>query len=113
MIATVVWVTAHHLPDDVEFVRVTPDFDERSVPAGLLGAHRVADGVWGRLVVRSGSIEVVFDGVADGRHLVTAGGAQVLPPAARHHVELIGPVRFAVEFHRERSSDQPVDTVSG
>ncbi len=105
-------VTANLLPDDVEFVRVTPDFDQRSVPAGLLGSHRVADGVWGRLVVRSGSIEVVFDGVADGRHVVTAGGTRVLPPGARHHVELVGPVRFAVEFHRAPSPDQPVDTVT-
>ncbi|MCB0991196.1 MAG: DUF1971 domain-containing protein, partial [Acidimicrobiales bacterium] len=41
------------LPDGLEHVRTTDIFDNDTVPAGLLRAHRVADGVWGRLVVHS------------------------------------------------------------
>lgn len=88
------------LPDEAEFVRSTPDFDEHSVPAGLLAAHRVADGVWGRLVVSDGSIVVVFEDDPAWRYSIAAGSSQVLPPGVRHHVEIVGPVQFAVEFHR-------------
>lgn len=88
------------LPDEAVFVRSTPDFDEHSVPAGLLAAHRVADGVWGRLVVRDGSIVIVFEDDPEWRYSIAAGSSQVLPPGARHHVEIVGPVQFAVEFHR-------------
>ena len=37
------------LPDGLEHVRTTDVFDNTTVPAGLLRAHRVADGVWGRV----------------------------------------------------------------
>ena len=90
------------LPVGLELARSTPEFDEQSVPAGLLAAHRVADDVWGRLVVTSGSLRFVFgDAVAGsaGRTIV-AGEHQVIPPARAHHVELVGPVGFHVEFHR-------------
>ena len=70
-------MTVDELPDGAVFVRVTPDFDERTVPAGLRSAHRVADGVWGRLVVRSGTLDVVFEDAAHVRHAVAAGGAKV------------------------------------
>jgi tellurite resistance-related uncharacterized protein len=95
------------LPDEAEFVRVTPDYDEHSVPAGLLAAHRVADGVWGRLVVRDGSIVIVFEDDPEWRYSIAAGSSQVLPPGARHHVEIVGPVQFAVEFHRAAAESGP------
>jgi tellurite resistance-related uncharacterized protein len=93
---------ALELPDGVEWTRSTPDFDEQSVPAGLLAAHRVADGVWGRLVVTSGAVRFVFEDVVGGStgRTVVAGRHQVIPPARAHHIELIGPVGFHVEFHR-------------
>ncbi len=87
-------------PDGLQLVRITPEFDEHTVPAGLLAAHRIASGVWGRLLVRSGSIRFVFEEHPDRPVVVAAGDRQVIPPAIPHHVELIGPVRFVVEFHR-------------
>jgi hypothetical protein len=36
---------------------------------------------------------------------VGTGQSVVLPPGARHHVELDGPVVFAVEFHRPPQGD--------
>ncbi len=106
-------MTVDELPEDAVFVRVTPDFDEHTVPAGLRSAHRVADGVWGRLVVRAGALGLVFEDNAHEHHVVAAGGTKVLPPGARHHVELIGPVRFAIEFHRIPSDAASADTVTG
>ncbi len=87
-------------PDRLRLVRTTPEFDETTVPAGLLAAHRIAEGVWGRLTVRSGSLRFVFESRPDVGRTVGSGEHQVIPPSEPHHVEMIGPVRFAVEFHR-------------
>ena len=92
------------LPGGLELARTTDVFDEDSVPAGLARAHRVAEGVWGRLVVHDGSIGFRFED--DDRLLIAAVGEPiVIPPARRHHVEPIGPVRFVVEFHRPVEED--------
>ena len=90
------------LPDGLELARTTPTFDETNVPAGLLAAHQVAEGVWGRLVVHTGSLTFRFDDEPDTPLRVAAGGHVVIPPATPHHVEVDGPVTFAVEFHRRR-----------
>lgn len=69
-------MTLHHaLPSDVEDVRTTDVFDDSHHPAGLLRAHRVAE-------------------------VVSAGESVVIPPAKLHHVEITGPVAFALEFSR-------------
>lgn len=88
------------LPEGLDHVRTTDLFDEATVPAGLLRAHRVADGVWGNLVVRSGTVTFVFDDEPDRPIAVQVGEAVAIPPARQHHVELAGPATFAVEFHR-------------
>lgn len=92
-------VSIGDLPDGVEFVRVTPTFDEHTVPPGLIAAHQVAAGVWGRLVVHSGAVRFVFEGAGE-RHDLTAGDTLAIPPETPHHLELTGAVRLAVEFHR-------------
>ena len=92
------------LPSGFVLDRTTAEFDERSVPAGLLRDHRIAPGVWGRLVVRSGALRFGFGD--DPEFAVTAGESVVIPPQQVHHVAVVGPVRFAIEFHR------PPDTVT-
>ncbi len=89
------------LPPGLELVRTTSVFTESSVPAGLLAAHRVASGVWGRLVVASGAVRFRFEDEEDG-HVITAPGSMVIPPDRPHHLEILGPVRFVLEFHRRR-----------
>lgn len=93
-------MTLPTLPDGLQLVRTTDVFDETTVPAGLRRAHRVADGVWGRLVVHTGSVVFVFDDDPDHPITVAAGEAVAIPPTRQHHVELTGPATFAVEFHR-------------
>lgn len=91
------------MPAGMAVVRTTQEFDPESVPAGLLRAHRIASGVWGRLVVHSGSIGFGFDDqvpIADAR-VIVAGEHQVIPPGRPHHVTLVGDVRFVVEFHTD------------
>ncbi len=88
------------MPDGLELARSTPEFDERTVPAGLLATHRVAVGVWGRLVVSAGSLRFVFEDDEASPGMISAGETQVIPPDRPHHLELDGPVQFRVEFHR-------------
>ena len=93
-------VVPMELPEGLTLARTTPVFDEHTVPAGLLAAHQVAEDVWGRLIVESGELEFVFeDDPSDVRRL-GAGDQQVIPPQRPHHVQVVGAVRFCVEFHR-------------
>jgi tellurite resistance-related uncharacterized protein len=94
------------LPTDVELARTTAELDETTVPDGLLRSHRIAADVWGRLVVRSGSVRFVFEHGGLGTPVtLVAGDRQVIPPDRPHHLEIVGPVRFVVEFHRRRATD--------
>lgn len=88
------------IPDGFILARTTGEFDNDTVPAGLLKAHRVADSVWGRLVVRSGSVGFVFEDNHGAETMVHAGETMVIPPGRLHHVELDGPATFLVEFYR-------------
>ncbi len=88
------------IPAGFELTRATETFDHESVPAGLLRAHRVANDVWGRLVVHSGSVTFVFEDDAANPYLLNAGESVVIPPGRLHHVEPSTTARFAVEFYR-------------
>jgi tellurite resistance-related uncharacterized protein len=95
------------LPAGLEHVRTTDTFDHEHHPAGLRRAHRVADGVWARLVVHTGGLDFTFDDEPDSAVSVTGGGSIVIPPGRLHHVDIAGPVTFALEFHREPHHPRP------
>ncbi len=88
------------LPEGLAVVRTTDTWDERTMPAALRRAHRVAAGSWGRLRVEEGGLrfraqtEPVIDVT------LGAGSWQAIPPEVEHEVEPLGPVRFFVEFVR-------------
>ncbi len=92
--------TVHGLPAGIVLARVTPTFDHHTVPAGLLAAHRVADGTWGRLIVHTGTLTFRFEDDPDHPITVDAGRHVLIPPGRPHHLELDGPVTFAVELYR-------------
>lgn len=97
------------LPEGLEYVRTTDVFDNDSVPAGLLRAHRVAEGVWGQLVMRSGSVRFVFEDTADEPIIAKDNDAVPIPPGRHHHVEFDGPASFVVEFYKIPESAKPVE----
>lgn len=103
------------LPDGLELARTTDVFDETNHPGGLMRAHQVAAGVWGRLLVHSGHVVFVFEDQSDQPRVVAAGESQVIPPERRHHVAFDGPATFAIEFHREpaRGGDRGGRPVEG
>ena len=93
----------HSLPDDAILVRTTVAFDESTVPAGLLRAHRIAEGVWGRLVVQAGTVTFRFEDNEGSPHRMTAGSSIVIPPSKPHHVSLDPAGSFVLEFYRRAS----------
>ncbi len=95
------------LPEGLEHVRTTDVFDQDHHPAGLLRAHQVADGVWGRLLVHSGQLSFVFEDSPGDVMVAAEGDSIVIPPARRHHVVIDGPATFAIEFHREPAAAKP------
>lgn len=92
------------LPEGAKSYRRTRSFDEHTVPAGLLGTHRTAPGVWGRLWVEQGRLWLHFDPPLSERVDVVPGEPAVIPAALSHRVRLSGPVRFSVEFLRVADS---------
>jgi len=91
------------LPDGVQAYKRTATFDQSSVPAGLLQDHSTKEGTWGLLRLETGRLRYV---VTDPRKtpvdvLLTADVPEiVIEPTVVHHVELVGPVEFHVEFYR-------------
>ena len=81
-------------------------FDNDTAPAGLLKAHQVAEGVWARLVMHSGSAGFVFEDTPDELITVADGGNVVIPPQRLHHVVLGEPATFVVEFYRPSAEEE-------
>lgn len=93
------------LPDGATSYRSTATFDEHSVPKGLRNDHTTKDGVWGRLVVEEGVVEIVFAPPLSSTAVGRPGTPIMIPPQLSHHVRLCGPVRFVVEFLRPPPHD--------
>ena len=87
------------IPPDHRLVRTTTEFDESSLPRGLRSSHKVAVGVWGNVVVRSGSIDFLFDDDESTRTTLGPGDSQAIPPERVHHLDVTGPVRLVIEFY--------------
>lgn len=94
------------VPSDFELVRTTNRFTTDTAPRGLLRAHQVAEGVWGRLIVDEGEVGFVFEDSPTEQLRVGAGESLGIPPQRLHHVVPLGPARFAVEFYRRASADE-------
>ena len=94
------------LPSNLASYKRTKEFSEVSVPAGLLRRHNTKAGVWGLIHVLEGELryrilepereEVILDSELDG----------VIEPEVDHQVELVGPVRFYVEFFRQPHTNE-------
>ena len=88
------------LPANVALYKSTPEFNQESVPAGLLRNHTTAANVWGRIVVHEGSVRYVIEEPETEEHLLVPGVPGIVEPQVAHHLVIEGPVRFCVEFHR-------------
>ncbi|MEO1162062.1 MAG: DUF1971 domain-containing protein [Pseudomonadota bacterium] len=91
---------AASLPEDLVMYSQSPVFDQDSVPAALQKDHSTKAGVWARAVVSHGSIEYVLETKPGHPLVVTAGQHALIEPEVPHHVRVIGPVVFQLQFYR-------------
>ncbi len=88
------------LPNNLEAYKRTPEFDENSVPKGLLKAHQTKQGVWGKIVVMEGELQYSIDSTDNEVLVLSTNKYGVVEPEVFHQVKPVGKVRFYVEFYR-------------
>lgn len=88
------------LPAHVTHYKSSPEFTETSTPAALQKGHTTAAGVWGRITILEGSLRYHISEPEQEELLLTPDLFGVVEPQMRHEVELVGPVRFRVDFHK-------------
>lgn len=88
------------LPADVQPYKRTPEFDEATVPPALLRRHDTKAGVWGRIHVLEGRMRYRILEPETEEHELAPGRDGIIEPRVDHQVEMLGPVRFFVEFLR-------------
>jgi tellurite resistance-related uncharacterized protein len=90
------------IPHNVVHYRSTPEFTEANVPAALQRSHTTAEGVWGRITILEGSLlyKITDPTVPPEETLLTPEHFGVVEPRIEHEVNIVGPVRFRVDFHR-------------
>jgi tellurite resistance-related uncharacterized protein len=84
------------------FVRSSPTWDERTMPAGLLTAHQVAPGTWGRINVYEGELRFVAETEPAIDVALGPDSIQAIPPEVRHAIQPVGSVRFSIDFYTIR-----------
>lgn len=88
------------LPTTVTSFRKTPEFDETTIPKGLLKAHSTKEGTWGKIIILEGKLRYRILEPEFEEHELTPDKSGVVEPTKHHEVEPIGTVRFYVEFFR-------------
>lgn len=80
--------------------KITPIFDENTLPAGLRREHRTKIGVWGVIRVLEGRLRYfVLDPVSE--NVLEPGFPGVILPEQPHRVEPLGQMRMQVEFYNQ------------
>jgi len=88
------------LPDNLESLGLSPEFDRATVPDALRSRHALGEKSWARLRVLSGTVTFV-DLHENRRTTIGQGESGVVPPTLPHRVELGDDTRFQLEFFRE------------
>lgn len=77
----------------------TPIFNAQNVPKAILEKHNTKEGVWGKLVVLSGTLK--FVDLENGKELVLGKGEfQIIEPTKWHKLILIENPEFYIEFFK-------------
>lgn len=97
-------------PEGFELHRTSRVFTHDDVPDALRSDHRTRAGVWGKLRVLEGALQLDFQSALGVSDELSPGVDGVIPPEVPHRVVLDGPVRFVVEFHRRQRSTETSTT---
>ncbi|WP_101759165.1 DUF1971 domain-containing protein [Oceanicoccus sp. KOV_DT_Chl] len=88
------------IPANVSAYKRTPEFNEHTIPAGLLNTHNTKEGVWGKIVILEGELRYTINEPETEIMILNSENPGTVEPAIRHQVEPLGSVRFYVEFYR-------------
>lgn len=90
------------IPDSLTCYKSTPIFTEDSVPAAIRRGHTTAGDVWARIRILEGSLlyRITDPRVPPEEVLLTPDHPGVVEPQVEHEVQVVGPVRFQLDFHR-------------
>ena len=90
------------LPEGLVSHMQTPIFTETSVPKGLLKNHTTAENVWGVIRILEGSLLYRMIEPEHEEVVLTPENPGIVEPQMLHQVEMIGTVKFQVEFYRDK-----------
>ena len=90
------------LPPDVVPYHRTAEFSELTLPDALRRRHTTKAGTWGRICVVRGALRYRILAAEPEEHVLSPERCGVVEPEVPHEVELLGEVRFFVEFLRRR-----------
>lgn len=86
------------LPKNVNVYKRTPDFNQETIPTGLLKAHTTKEGTWGKICVTKGRLLHTIETGPQESIELTPEKFGVVEPQVPHHVKALGEVEFHVEF---------------
>lgn len=87
------------LPKGSVKIGSTPVMDEQTVKPAILQKHLTPKGKYGYLIVEEGHLQYVWEDEAGPAIDSILGHPIVIFPERYHHVKLIGPVKFKIEFY--------------
>ncbi|MRW83004.1 DUF1971 domain-containing protein [Pseudoduganella sp. FT26W] len=90
------------IPDTVTHYKSTTVFTQDTVPAAIQRGHTTAGDVWARIRILEGSLlyRITDPRVLAEEVLLTPDLPGVVEPQIEHEVQVVGPVRFQLDFHR-------------
>ncbi|KIG15586.1 hypothetical protein DB30_05460 [Enhygromyxa salina] len=88
------------LPPCATSYRQSPEYDETTIPAGLLRSHHLRAGAWGQIQVLEGSVQYVLEDEGDLTLVLRPGVMGIVAPARPHHIALGPGARVCIHFCR-------------
>ncbi len=88
------------LPKEAVKIGETPFMTEKTVLQGILNNHMAPKGKIGLIVVKSGSLDYVWEDTPDDIITSDKDHPIVIESERYHHVIITGPVEFKVEFYK-------------
>lgn len=88
------------MPAAAEKYNETKDFTQETIPAGFTREHSTKEGVWGKIIVVKGALELTVYAPEARQIMLNEGEFAVAAPRQTHSVTLGEDASFKVEFFR-------------
>ncbi len=88
------------LPSGVAYYARSREFSDQSIPENLLDSHRTKTMTWANIVVTQGRILYRILEPQIEEHELSPDRTGVVEPQVPHELEVMGEVRFHLDFYR-------------